>query len=106
MQIITGFFIILVHLVAGNLLSGLIGGFAPGSVIGMILLFISLMTGLVKDHQIRRVATFLTDNNYHMFKVTASSATSTLDIKVTDRFGNVYTESMKRPKAFEPETYK
>ena len=51
-------------------------------------------------------ATFLTDNNYHMFKVTASSATSTLDIKVTDRFGNVYTESMKRPKAFEPETYK
>jgi hypothetical protein len=51
-------------------------------------------------------ATFLTDNNYHMFKVTASSATSTLDIKVTDRFGNVYTESMKRPKAFVPETYK
>ena len=30
--------------------------------------------------------------NNHMFKVKASSATSTLDIKVTDRFGNVYTE--------------
>ena len=67
MQIITGFFIILVHLVAGNLLSGLIGGFVPGSVIGMILLFISLMTGLVKDHQIRRVATFLTDNMTVLF---------------------------------------
>ncbi|MCK9629651.1 MAG: calcineurin-like phosphoesterase C-terminal domain-containing protein, partial [Bacteroidales bacterium] len=36
----------------------------------------------------------------HMFEVTASSATSTLEIKLTDRFGNVYTESMARPKAF------
>ena len=62
MQIITGFFIILLHLVAGNLLSRLIGGFVPGSVIGMMLLFISLMTGAVKDHQIRKVASFLTDN--------------------------------------------
>ena len=62
MQIITGFFIILLHLFAGNLLSRLIGGFVPGSVIGMVLLFISLMTGVVKDHQIRKVASFLTDN--------------------------------------------
>lgn len=67
MQIITGFFIIILHLVAGNLLSGLIGGFVPGSVIGMVLLFISLITGLVKDHQIRRVATFLTDNMTVLF---------------------------------------
>lgn len=62
MQVIVGFFIILVHLVAGNLLSTLIGGFIPGSVIGMVLMFISLLTGIVKDHQIRTVATFLTDN--------------------------------------------
>lgn len=62
MQIITGFFIILAHLVAGNLLSELLGGSIPGSVLGMILMFISLLTGLVKDYQIRRVATFLTDN--------------------------------------------
>ena len=34
----------------------------------------------------------------HFFKVTAQSATSTLDIKVTDQFGNVYTETMTRPK--------
>ena len=67
MQIITGFFLILAHLVAGNLLSTLIGGFVPGSVIGMVLLFISLMTGLVKDHQIRKVATFLTDNMTVLF---------------------------------------
>lgn len=35
----------------------------------------------------------------HMFEVTASSASSTLEISVTDRFGNVSTESMTRPKA-------
>ena len=62
MQIIIGFFIILAHLVVGNLLSSLIVGFIPGSVIGMVLMFISLLTGLVKDRQIRTVATFLTDN--------------------------------------------
>lgn len=36
----------------------------------------------------------------HLFKVKASSATSTLKITVTDRFGNVYYEEMKRPKTF------
>ena len=50
--------------------------------------------------------TFKTEKNYHMFKVTASSATSTLDIKVTDRFGIVYTETMIRPKAFTTDQYK
>ena len=49
--------------------------------------------------------TFKTEKNYHMFKVTASSPNSTLDIKVTDRFGNVYTETMTRPKAFTTDAY-
>ena len=62
MQVIIGFFIILAHLVAGNLISTLIGGFIPGSVVGMVLMFISLLTGIVKDYQIRTVSTFLTDN--------------------------------------------
>lgn len=44
-------------------------------------------------------------NNNHMFKVTASSPTSTLEIKVTDRFGNEYVETMTRPKAFTEENY-
>ena len=43
---------------------------------------------------------FVTLSTTHMFKVTASSASSTLDITVTDRFGNVYTETMTRPKEF------
>lgn len=44
--------------------------------------------------------------SYTIFKVKATAPDTTLEIKVTDRFGNVYTESMKRPKAFEIETYK
>lgn len=44
--------------------------------------------------------TFDATNTSHMFKVKANSATSTLEIKVIDRFGKVYTETMSRPKAF------
>ncbi len=36
----------------------------------------------------------------HLFKVKASSATSTLNITVTDEHGNTYTETMTRPKSF------
>jgi hypothetical protein len=43
---------------------------------------------------------FLTTRTAHLFKVRASSATSTLTIRVTDGFGRVYTEEMVRPKAF------
>lgn len=41
---------------------------------------------------------FVTTLTAHMFKVKASSPTSTLEIRVTDRFGKVYRESMVRPK--------
>lgn len=43
---------------------------------------------------------FVTNMTPHIFKVTASAPNTTLEIKVTDRFGNVYSESMVRPKAF------
>ncbi|MEN8248383.1 MAG: calcineurin-like phosphoesterase family protein [Bacteroidota bacterium] len=43
---------------------------------------------------------FVTNTTPHFFKVKASSPTSTLEITVTDRFGNIYTETMVRPKAF------
>lgn len=42
----------------------------------------------------------------HFFKVKASDASSTLEIRVTDRFGNVYTETMSRPKAMKVDSYK
>lgn len=40
----------------------LTGDFIPGSVFGMILLFISLIVGLVKSESVRPVAEFLTKN--------------------------------------------
>ena len=49
--------------------------------------------------------TFMTNSCNHMWKVQATGATSTLEIKVTDSFGNVYTETMKRPKDFSIEQY-
>ena len=45
-------------------------------------------------------ADFVTNNSTHIFQVTASSATSTLFIKLTDHNGDVYTETMTRPKDF------
>lgn len=51
------------------------------------------------DHTL--TTSFQSGNNRHMFMVGASSATSTLEIEVTDRFGNRYTETMTRPKKFD-----
>ena len=48
---------------------------------------------------------FITDQWIHFFRYTAASATSTIEIKVTDRFGNVSTETMKRPKTFSINNY-
>lgn len=42
----------------------------------------------------------------HMFTAKASSASSTLVIKVTDDEGRVYTETMTRPRAFTIDSYK
>lgn len=43
---------------------------------------------------------FTSSNTAHMFKVKASNPTNSLVIKVTDRFGKTFTETMARPKAF------
>lgn len=45
-------------------------------------------------------AEFKTSKTAHLFKVKATSPTSTLYIKVTDAFGHIYKEDMIRPKAF------
>lgn len=62
MQIIKGFGIILLFLALGECLSIIIGHFVPGSVIGMLLLFVALVTKLVKVEQIKDVAHFFTGN--------------------------------------------
>lgn len=51
-------------------------------------------------------SSFRTIKTEHIFQVTASSATSTLEIEVEDSFGNVYRESMQRPRAFTLDNYR
>lgn len=48
---------------------------------------------------------FTTDPWNHFFLVDAKAANSTLEIAVTDRFGNTYTETMARPKKFSTSVY-
>ncbi len=52
-----------------------------------------------------KAVNFPAENSGHFWKVTASGPSSTLTITVTDGFGNTYTETMTRPKAFDLETY-
>lgn len=62
MDIIIGFGIIMAFLAAGECVSVLIGHFVPGSVIGMILLFVALLLKIVNPQRIEKVAHFLTGN--------------------------------------------
>lgn len=62
--------------------------------------------GYTKVRGVNTTSSFLTKKTPHLFMVQASSADSTLEIRVTDRFGNVYDESMSRPREFKVEVYK
>lgn len=59
---IVGIFIILLFYFLGECVSYLFGGLVPGSVCGMVLLFLSLMFKLVKPAQVQSVASVLTRN--------------------------------------------
>ena len=48
---------------------------------------------------------FLSKKNPHLFMVQATAPNTTVEIQVTDRFGNVYKETMTRPRDFKVETY-
>ncbi len=48
---------------------------------------------------------FCTEYWNHFFEVLASSEDSDLEIEVTDRFGNIYKEYMRRPKVFTTHQY-
>ncbi|MCA5005261.1 calcineurin-like phosphoesterase C-terminal domain-containing protein [Sphingobacterium sp. WQ 366] len=45
-------------------------------------------------------SSFVSYNTSHMFLTKASSPTSTIEITIEDEFGNIYRETMIRPKAF------
>jgi len=59
---IYGLFIIFLYLTIGTLLSNLMEGFIPGSVLGMLLLFASLLLKIVKVEKVRPTANVLTQN--------------------------------------------
>lgn len=66
-KIVLGFFIILLFLVLGNVVSWAIGGIIPGSVIGMLLLFVCLCLKWIHPHHIRTAAILLTHNMSFFF---------------------------------------
>ncbi len=61
--------------------------------------FLSYVVPLIKEGKMEDVH-FFTKLSAHMFMAQASLANSTLHIRITDRFGNVYAEDMVRPKSF------
>lgn len=59
---IKGLFFIFLYYFLGEMLSRLIGGFMPGSVLGMILLFLSLLFKVLKPSYVKDAATVITKN--------------------------------------------
>lgn len=59
---IKGSFFILLFYFLGELLGLLIHGFIPGSVIGMILLFLSLYFKILNPEKVKKTATVITKN--------------------------------------------
>ena len=59
---IKGLFYILLFYFLGEMIAVLINGFIPGSVIGMILLFLSLFFKIINPENVRETATVITKN--------------------------------------------
>ncbi len=59
---IKGAVLIVLFFILGNLISYFIGGIIPGSVCGMILLFLSLLFKLIKPDDVKGVSKLLTQN--------------------------------------------
>ena len=57
-----GIFVIFLFYALGIFLSRLTGEFLPGSVLGMILLFLALLSGVVKNDRVKPVASLITRN--------------------------------------------
>ena len=68
---IKGLFYIFGFYFLGELISSLIGGFLPGSVIGMILLFLSLYFKLIRPNDVQPTASTITKNMAIFFVPTA-----------------------------------
>lgn len=80
MPVLLGFLIILFFWALGTVVSMLINHIVPGSVVGMILLFMALCLKLIKPEQIRVVANFLTKNMSLFFIPAAVGLMEHLDV--------------------------
>ncbi|MBO6169595.1 MAG: calcineurin-like phosphoesterase C-terminal domain-containing protein [Bacteroidales bacterium] len=67
---------------------------------------VALSAPRCKSASANSTPSFLTSSWCHFFQARASAANSTVTIKVTDRNGKTYTETMKRPKALAISDYK
>lgn len=72
-------FYILFFYFIGEFISYWIGGFIPGSVIGMLLLFLALVFKKIKPVQISRVSKALTDNMGFFFLPVAVGLMDSMD---------------------------
>jgi holin-like protein len=55
-------FILLFYYFLGTMIAVLIGNFIPGSILGMLLLFLSLVLKIIRPEQVRSAARFFLDN--------------------------------------------
>lgn len=77
---LVGIFVILLFYVLGEAAAWLIGGLVPGSVLGMVLLFVALCLKVVKADTIRPAARFLCDNMGFFFLPAGVGIVNALDI--------------------------
>jgi holin-like protein len=110
-----GIFIIFFFFALGNIISWLTGEFIPGSVIGMLLLFTGLLTGIVKPGKVATAANFLVGNmalffvpvgvglmvSFHFFKgnvtaIVTSVVVSTFLVLLSTGFVQQWMEKWKK----------
>ncbi len=60
-MLIEAFYVLFFYFI-GEFISYCIGGFIPGSVIGMLLLFMALAFKVVKPAKVKKISTLLTEN--------------------------------------------
>ncbi len=80
MNILKQFSVILVILGIGEFISSLINNFLPGSIIGMMILFICLNFKIIKLEQIKDISDFLLDNLAFFFVPVGVSLINSLDL--------------------------
>ena len=79
-QMLVQVFYILFFYFIGELISNLMGGFIPGSIIGMILLFVSLAFKAVNPEKVSKVSKLLTDNMGLFFVPAGVGLMNSMDI--------------------------